>query len=262
MNKTQTTSATTLFLLIAMSWLGAQSSAQDKQEDFGIFETQQQYFDFMGSVKEAGATNPELRSMVSMINDIVLLQPFGSTSQKYGTANDTLGLLADESVRKELEMVDSQFEEIKAANDEIQMQFAKRLRELDLSDMDSAAKQILALRSESENELQATLLPHQMKRLRQLAARNQLRQRSLIDIITSEPLQAQLNISQDQAKELKAQEKKVQEDLQRQITELRVKAHKRLLSSLKSDQRKQVEEIFGSETENLLKPANKSRLKK
>lgn len=258
MNRIQTTSTAVLLLLAASSCL----YAQDKTESYGIFETQQEYFEFMGSVKQAGATNPELMSMVSMINDVVLLQPFGSTSKAYGSANGTLGLLADESVRKELEMLDSQFDEIKVANDEIQRQFAQRLRELDLSDMDAAAKQILALRSEAENELQATLLPHQMKRLRQLAARNQLQRQSLVDIITSDPMKTQLSISAAQAKELKAQEKKLQEDLQRQIAELRAKAHKQLLSTLKSDQRKQVEEIFGSESEHLFEPAKRSRRKK
>ena len=99
-----------------------------------------------------------------MLNDIVLMQPFGSTSKQYGTSDSTLGMLSDESVRKELEMIDSQHEEILQANEEIQKEFAEELRQLDLSDMKTAVERMLAFRQQSETRLQATLLPQQMRR--------------------------------------------------------------------------------------------------
>lgn len=221
--------------------------AQDKPASHGIFETQREYNDFMGNVKRAGQTRPELMALVPMINDIVLLQPFGWTSKRYGSADSTLGMLADESVRRELEMIDSQYAELQQTNAEIQKQFAEELRQLDLSDINAAVERILAFREETEDKLQATLLPHQMKRLRQLAARNQLQQRSLVEIITSEPIKSDLDVSDQQARELRSIEKEITEDLHRQIAELHARAHQRLLGHLKADQRERVKEIFGDQ---------------
>ena len=218
--------------------------AQD-EKSYGIFDTRDAYYEFMGNVKEEGASNPELMAMVPMINDIVLGQPIGSTGKQYNATSSTLGLLADESVRKELEMVDEQFADLQKANEQIQKRMADQLRGLDLTDMKSATAQILAIRDQSEKELQATLLPHQMKRLRQLMVQNQLRRRSLVEILTSEPWRSQLEISNEQADKLRDSEVEIAKDLERQIAELREKARQRLLGTLENRQRKQVEEMFG-----------------
>ena len=227
--------------------LGVNLMAQDKVESYGIFEDPQQYDEFMRQVKTEGQNNAELMAMVPMINDIVLMQPFGTTSKQYGTADGTLGILADESVRKELEMIDSQYEELQKTNEELQKKFAQQIRELDLTDMKSAVGKIIALNQESEQQIQSTLLPHQMKQLRQLAARRQLSRRGLIDLITNEPLKSTLEVSDDLAKELRAAEREMEAELERQISELRAKARKRLLSKLSSQQRGQVEELFGND---------------
>ena len=95
------------------------------------------------------------------------------------------------------------------------------------------------------NDLQATLLPHQMDRLRQIAAQSQLRRRNLVEILTSEPMKSRLEITDNQADELKDAEQEIREDLEKQIAKLREQARERLLSKLKPGQQKQVEEIFG-----------------
>ena len=253
-----------ILTILLLSFLGVDPSAigvnaQDKQDSYGVFENQQQYYEFMGSVKQEGQNNPELMAMVPMINDIVLMQPFGSTSKRYGTADGTLGTLADETVRQELEIIDSQFEELQKSNAAIQRRFAQQIRELDMSDMQRAVKKILELRYEAERELQATLLPHQMKRLREMTVRKQLRERRLVEIITSEPLKTKLKISDGQATELVAAEQEIRDELKRKIEELHHQARKQLLAKLKSDQRQQVEEIFGQE---LAKLPNDSSSKK
>ena len=235
-----------LFLLLVILPANSLCLAQEESEgSYGIFANQDEYYQFMASVKREGANNPELMAMVPMLNDIVLGQPIGSTGKRYDVADGTLGLLSDESVRKELEMVDEQFADLQKANEEIQKRVAQQLRELDLTDMKTAAQQILAIRDQSENDLQSTLLPHQMKRLRQIVAQNQLRRRSLIELLISEPWKTQLEISDDQAVKLRKTEKEIQEELEREIAELREKAQKRLLRVLKNKQQQQVEELIG-----------------
>ena len=251
-----------LFLLPVILPANSLCLAKEKSEDsYGIFSNQDEYYQFMGSVKREGANNPELMSMVPLLNDIVLGQPIGSTGRKYNATDSTLGLLADESVRKELEIVDQQFEDLQKANEEIQQRVAQQLRELDLTDMKAAANQILAIRDQSEKDLQSTLLPHQMQRLRQIVAQNQLRRKSFVEWLTSEPWKTQLEISDDQAISLKESEKQIEEDLQREIAALREKARKQLLGKLKNKQQQQVEELFGDDFQ-FSDPESKERTRK
>lgn len=241
--------------------LTSSSFAQQDEQTYGIFATQDQYYQFMGDIKREGADNPELMAMVPMINDIVLGQPIGSTGQKYNATNSTLGLLSNANVRKELEMVDDQYEDLKRANEEIQQRAAEQLRELDLSDIKSATAQILAIRDQSENDLQATLLPQQMKRLRQLVAQNQLRRLSLVEILTREPMKSNFAITDRQGDDLKEQEIQIEAELEKQIAELRENARKKLLNVLNSRQQKEVEEWIGESFE-FQNESNKSQRKK
>ncbi len=110
-------------------------------------------------------------------------------------------------------------------------------------------EQVRRIRDQSREDLQNVLLPHQLTRLRQLNAQSQLKWRSLTDVLISEPLKSQLEITDRQADELKAAEQAIEEDLAREIAKLRAKARERLISKLKRAQRKQVDEIFGDEFE-------------
>ncbi len=220
-----------------------------QQSNYGIFDTQDEYYEFMGSVKQEGATNPELMAMVPMINDVVLGRPLGSTGKRYNATNSVLGLLSNESVRKELEMVDDQFADLKKTNAEIHRKVAEQLKNLDLSDMQSAAEKMLAIRDQSEQDLQATLLPHQLKRLRQIAAQNQLRYRTLVEVLTSEPMKSEFEINDDQSEKLKKAEQEIQQELEREIAQLRLKARKKLLSQLRKDQQDEVESWLGDRFE-------------
>ena len=229
-------------------------------ESYGIFENRDQYYQFMRGIKVEGANNPELMSLVPMINDVVLGKPIGSTGRQYDSLNSTIGLLSDKAVREELEMVDEQYQELVAANQEIQKQAAEQLREIDLSDMKLATQQILAIRDQSEKNLQATLLPHQMQLLRAINARRQLRYRSLAEILTSEPMKSELQVSDKQSEKLLTAEQKIEKELEQQIADLRRKARDKLLGHLKSDQKARVQEIFGDEATNR-EPQKTRRLK-
>ncbi|MEM9410602.1 MAG: hypothetical protein AAGA30_05785 [Planctomycetota bacterium] len=236
-----------IFLLVNL-WCVVATS-QNKDSEYGIFESQDQYYQFMGSIKQEGAQNPELMSMVPMINDIVLGKPIGSTGKQYNALNSTLGLLSDESIRNELEMVDDQYQELINANEAIQKKAAQQLREIDLSDMMRATQQILSIRDQSEKDLKSTLLPHQMKRLKQITARRQLRYRSLGELLTSEPMKSELEISDQQSDQILSSENEINEELEEQIAELRTKARMKLLNQLDRNQRKKVEELLGSMSE-------------
>ena len=239
-----------VFWLVACLILPSTLLGQDKgqgggeESSFGIFESRGEYFQFMSTVKREGQSNPDLMAMVPLLNDIVLQQPIGSTGQKY-SATSTLGMLADSEVRKELEIVDEQFDDLNEVNDGIQKRFAAQLKQLDFSDTENMTAQIMKIRADAENELQSTLLPHQMERLRQMMLRNQLQRRNFVEIVTSEPLKSKFEISDKQSAALKNAEEEIKSELKEQIAQLQKRARRKLLANLNPGQQKQIEEVFG-----------------
>ncbi len=233
--------------LTTSSLLAQKSGSEDGP--VGIFNSQQEYNEFMGSAKRV-AYGPngsaELQAMIPMINDIVTNQSIGSTAGKYNAESSTLGMLSNETIRDELEMVDSQYKELQQLNSEIQDRVADQIRGLDFSDPQGIADQIRKIRSEAKSDLESVLLPHQLDRLRQLQMQSSMRHRTLVEILTSDPVKTELEITEDQSKELREEEREIEKELEKEIAELRRKARQRLLSKLKRQQRQQVEELLGS----------------
>ena len=142
-------------------------------------------------------------------------------------------------------MVDDQYENLKNLNADLQKRMGEQIRELDFKDSANIVKQINSIRGSAQKELNELLLPHQAKRLRQLQMQSQFRRRSLVDIITSEPVKAELEVTDEQEPELRKAEKEIEEELQREIEKLRLKAREKLISKLKPKQEKKFKEMVG-----------------
>lgn len=236
-----------LLSLVAPAVAQAQKGATEGP--VGIFDSQREYYDFMGGIKQAaygeGGT-AEMQALIPIVNDIVLEKPVGSTANQYGLGG-RMGLLADEEVRKELEMVDSQYEELQEMNREIQKQAAAQLRDLDFGDA-SWVERLREIRQMAGDKIDNVLLPHQVERLRQLRMQNLLRQRSLVDVITSDPVKTELEVTDEQTKILREEEKKIREELEKKIAKLRMQARDRLLGKLRADQAEKVKMMIGEAT--------------
>ena len=244
-----------IFMAIACGFSGAYSEAQKSASDdgpVGIFASRAEYEQFMGDAKQLAygpEASPELRAMIPLLNDIALNRPIGWTAGEYNTERSTAGMLADEEVRLDLEMVDDQYQELKELNAQIQQRMAEQIRNLDLTDTENLASRLNELREQAQRELNSLLLPHQIDRLRQIRLQNQLRHRNLIDVLCSHPLKSLLHISDSQARELRKDEKQIQEELEREIAKLREQARDRLLSRLKAGQRSELKEMLGESFE-------------
>ena len=215
----------------------------------GIFASDSEYDSFMRGAKELAygpEGTPEMRAIIPMLNDIALNQPIGSTSARFGGPAGTLDLLADKSVREELEMMDDQYADLQRMNEEVQKRAGDQLRALDFSDRENLVRQIRNIREQAESDLNSVLLPHQLERLRQLRSQTRLRGRSFVDVITSEPIRSDIDLSDQQARELREEEQRLEEELQREIARLREKTREELMSRLNRTQREQVEQIFGT----------------
>ena len=122
---------------------------------------------------------------------------------------------------------------------------ADQLRRIDFTDTENLPSQIKEIRDSAEREMNELLLPHQVKRLKQLRMQSLLQRRDLVQILTSEPIKSDLKITDEQSQELRNYQVLMQEDLQREIAKLQDRARGRLLSKLNPSQKKQVEEMVG-----------------
>lgn len=251
------------FLVVVM--VQCDANGQKGDGPVGIFNSQAEYHDFMGGVKQAAygeGGSPELRAMVPMLNDIALNKPVGWTASEYGVDGSTLGMLSSSDIRSELEMVDDQYQELQDLNAEIQKRAAEQIRGLDFSDREKLIADIRAIRKNAVEDLNGVLLPHQLERLQQLRMQSQLKRRSLVDLITSDPLKSKLEISDDQSSDLRTREKEIEEELQREIERLREQAREKLLSTLRPTQKEAVEKMLGDQFEFPARAAKKRRKSK
>jgi hypothetical protein len=246
-----------LISIFAVNFCLSETLAQKEEGPVGIFRSQAEYGEFMGSVKRAAygdGGSVELQAMVPMLNDIALNKPAGWTASEYGAERGTMDLLADADVRSELEMLDDQYKELLDLNSEIQKRTAEQIRQLDFSDRDSLVSKVTSIRKNAIEDLNSVLLPHQIERLQQLRMQTQLRRRSLIDILTADPVKSKLEITDEQSKDLREKEKEVEEELEREIAKLREKAREKLLSPLKTTQKEAVEKMLGESYQFKAKP--------
>lgn len=223
------------------------SSIYSQDKGIGIFQDQDEYFQFMGSVKEAAKSDPELQSMIPLINDVVLGKEIGFTNNKYGGNQSEMGLLSNKKIREEIEMVDEQYENLQKMYSEVQKRAMSQFRDLDFTDSKEVLIKARKIREDSEKELEELLLPHQTKRLSQLFSQTKLQTQSLGQVITAAPLRKSLEISDEQAKEIRESEEEIEKELEEQIAELRKKARQKLLSKLNAKQRKEINELFGED---------------
>ena len=235
------------FLVMPLSAAFGQKNAAN-DGPVGIFNSRSEYHEFMGNAKRVAygeGGSPELQAMIPMLNDIALNQPIGQTAGQYNTEATTLGMLADKNVRREIEMVDDQYKELQQLGREVQKRSGEQLLSLDFSDRAKLFERIREMQANSQKELDGVLLPHQIARLRQIQFQSQLRRKSLVGILTSDPVKSNLEITDDQSEELREAEKEIAAEMEEEIKKLREKAKQKLLSRLKPQQKKEVEEMIG-----------------
>lgn len=258
----KTSYLSTAILFLVLPTLTAFGQKETEDGPVGIFQNRSEYDQFMGSVKQAAygeGGSPELRAMVPMLNDLALQQDFGTTAGKYGTSNNSeFDLLANEKIREDLNMVDEQYEELQKLNADVQRRAAERLREVDFSDREGLIERLKEIQNDASEELRSLFIPEQLERLQQLRNQSRLRSGSLVDLLTSNPLKDELEITDQQAEKLRETEEELEIEIQKEIAKLRERARKRLLDNLNTEQQEQVEKLIGDPFE-FAAPDNKRK---
>lgn len=181
-----------------------------------------------------------------------------------GNAAGMLELLQRPDVRKELELVDDQVQQLSDLRDTMRESLRNTMREAFTRIRDLPREQRAEAMREAvdkvgediRSRLSDVLLPHQMKRLEQIALQQRLRG-GLVALWNDEIVE-KLGIDQQQRERLRAKAAEVEQQLRRKIAEMRNQARQELLSLLTPQQRAAFEELVGEpfEFQTLPRPEN------
>ena len=187
---------------------------------------------------EEKAQKPFQDMMVNALFDKRVRKELELSSEQKGSIDELLKPLAKE--HKQMEKQIKEFSKTGAAENEME-QFKLGLHE-----------QFLARKSEVEQQVVKTLLPHQIGRLKRMSIHKMLQHSAKQSKEPSELLSPQirqyLKINDKQADKIRTKALELQKELREKIQELQKKAHDELFRELDSKQRKKFEELVG-ETE-------------
>lgn len=177
-----------------------------------------------------------------------------------GRSGELMNLINNESVRKEIDLVDDQYKKMRDFNKTIQEKIQKDIAQLINPDSKTTnssvklrgkkiAETIKKHQTAAEKQLKELLLPHQVKRLEQVANQMTLKNRGTAGALASVKFKEALGLSDEEVENIKARSQEIQADLEKEIAKLREKAKKDLLKELTPAQRKKMDEIMGDEFE-------------
>ena len=182
--------------------------------------------------------------------------PLGSgRPSKFGGGNSDsmagmMSLLDNESVRKELGIEDFQFDEFSKLRDSIRSELNKEINLMiedggfDRAELKTRMTQI---QGDLVDRFRDSLLPAQADRLRQVAFHIQMRRRSVIDVLTTDPLAKELELTEAQKKALRKSAREIEEEFAEEVARLRQQAKEKLFSNLSKVQQKKLSTLLGQE---------------
>jgi hypothetical protein len=173
-----------------------------------------------------------------LLTSVAMAQPQGRGNRQGGRGPGMFGggggmgkvmLLMRDDVRKHLDLLDEQVEDLQAA---AQAAFqGMRNRE----DREGAMKNL-------DKTIGEVLLPHQVKRLNQISMQQQMRGgRGLL----SEDMVATLKITDAQKGKIEARSEQIRDELNKKIAELRKQYEGKILDELTATQRAKLKEMVG-----------------
>jgi len=160
---------------------------------------------------------------------------------------DLFGLLNNESVQKELEIVPSQMEDVR----DIQQEMRENMRDM-FQGMRNASEEerremfdkLRTAREDMEKDLEKVLMPAQMQRLKQIQVQQQSQGRGGVSF-TNPRISEALGLSEDQLADMREKAEQLQAEMRAKIEELRKEADAELLQMLTPEQQKKWKEMVG-----------------
>lgn len=158
------------------------------------------------------------------------------------------GLLRDDKVKAELNLVPDQEKKIEELNESLREKAREAFSNFrDLSDEERTAK-FQEFRDSSQKEYDAILLPQQRERLKQLMLQ-QSQQFSRSPGGINDTLAKELNITDAQKEALTKKAEEVRAELQKKMAKIQEEAKAEILSVLTAEQRSKLEKLMGTKFE-------------
>jgi Spy/CpxP family protein refolding chaperone len=175
----------------------------------------------------------------------------------------SLDWLTGEKMLKELEILPDQQEKLRALRGELKAKTKEAYEAIDATGIPKDDRKVLREQAKAEvggevaREIEQVLLPHQIKRLRQIVLQRRLGQHtfggSAAAALGSEDLANELGITDKQREELKTKEKELKEELERKAKELlrqlKDESQEELFEILTPTQRQRLKEMLGERFE-------------
>lgn len=176
----------------------------------------------------------------------------GADLPMMGAANNWSSLLSIPEVRKELDIMDAQMEQITKARTDLEKGIKEQVSKImeggfDPSKAKEMAEMIRAQRSAIEEQISEQLLPAQVQRLKEVALRMQMKQVGTVGMLGRKDIMEALGLSETELEALKKKAAELDAEMKKRVEELKKKAHAELLNELNPDQRKKLEEMLGKE---------------
>jgi Spy/CpxP family protein refolding chaperone len=161
------------------------------------------------------------------------------------------GVLMREDVRAELELLDSQEDDLRKLAESRMGQMRDMFSGMQGLSREERTQKFQELRDkmqeaqkETENDIAKVLLPHQLKRAKQLAFQLQIRG-GISQAMVSDQVAEEFGITDSQKEKLREKAQKLEEELRKKMAELRLEAQKELLKELTPKQQAQWKEKVG-----------------
>lgn len=188
-----------------------------------------------------------LIAMFAMLCSVeaVMAQPGGRQRNPFGGTTG-IGLLTQEAIQKELELVGDQIDDIKALQEEQRETMREVIADGRGGDRAEMMGKLRDMNKGYEAKASDILLPHQVKRLKQLMVQDQSRRGggatsgSLPENIIEE-----LGITDEQLEEMKKKAEEVTKEMNEKIAKIRAEAQDDVLSVLDKDQQSRYKEMVG-----------------
>lgn len=173
-----------------------------------------------------------------------------------------MNLLQNDSVRNEVELSDEQYQKMQDFYQQRRtdiMKQVQQLTQLSRGGDDKVNNETVKLRGkkikelidgqqkEAEEKLKDLLLPHQLKRLEQVALRVQMKNVGTLNALVDGKLKEALELSDEDVTSLKDRWQEIDAQLQKDIAKLRDKAKQDLLKELSPTQKRKLDEVLGEE---------------
>ncbi len=176
----------------------------------------------------------------------------GQRMWRGGMGAGNMGLLNDEKVQQELELMDDQIDDLKRVQEEMGQYMRDAFSEMQDLTREERREQWREMQEEFQERLgkfreqaDEVLLPHQQDRLKQLQFQSSGRFRGAGGSFQNEELLEQLGVTDDQKAELEEAVTKAREELQQKYADLVKEAEEDILKVLDAEQRKKYRELVG-----------------